>query len=154
MSDALSHVGVNVPHPNHGKSAQHRQDGKNKPSDDQGEAGDDNGQSGDAPKGMSGTVADLKENRPADAGPLGQDVCVVASDGKCHAGDDHKGQGGDDSTPPSSGPDENNGGGQGNDDHGKPEVTPPAQTTTPNGSIETGEEHSDRDLPSGKGKPE
>jgi hypothetical protein len=162
VSDAVSHVGVNIPHPNHGKSADHRQDGEHKPSgddhgqsgDDHGQSGDDHGQSGDETKGMSGTVADLKANRPADAGPLGQDVCAVASDGKCRSGENHKGNdSGDESTPPSSGPSENHSGGQENgDDHGKPEVTPP--TTPTSGSIATGSEHSGRDLPSGNGKPE
>jgi hypothetical protein len=152
VSDALSHVGLNVPHPDHGNSAAHRKDGKDHQDGDENEAGDDNGQSGDSGKGMSGTVATFKENRADSAGPLGQDVCKVASQGNCIHDDKGK------STPPSSGPSENHGTGQENgDDHGQPEVTPPASPTTPDtpaGSIETGAEHSTRTLPSGKGKPE
>jgi hypothetical protein len=160
VSDVVSHVGVNIPHPNHGKSAGHRQDGKHDDaSDHQGQPGDDQGQPADDSHGMSGTVAGLKDGRGANAGPLGQDVCKMASDGKCHSGDSHPGKSGDEEhgTPPSTGPSENHGSGQENgDDHstesengdgqGKPEVTPPATPTT--GSIETGEDHSGREVPS------
>ena len=48
VSGALSHVGVNVPHPNHGKSADHRQDGNDHQDGTGNEAGDDNANSGDA----------------------------------------------------------------------------------------------------------
>ena len=147
VSDAVSHVGINVPHPN-GKSAAHRQDGKHKPSgDDEAPSGDD---SGDPNKGMSGVVEGLKATtRATDAGgPLGQEVCKVASDGKCHSGTENAGKGGGDdesTTPETEGPKENQGR---SDEHGKPEDTPP----TP-GSIATGEEHSGKELPvSDKGK--
>jgi hypothetical protein len=148
VSDAASHVGVNIPHPNHGKSKDHRQDGVHKPSgDDEAPAGDDN--SADD-KGMSGVVDRLKTNRADDAGPLGQDVCKVASENKCHSGTENKGKGGGDNettTPETDGPHENQGR---SDEHGKPEVTPTTPTT---GSIATGEDHSSRDLPSSdKGK--
>ena len=146
VSDAVSHVGVNIPHPNHGKSKDHRQDGVDKPSgEDEAPAGDDNSAED---KGMSGVVEELKTHRATDAGPLGQDVCKVASENKCHSGTENKGKGGDDAEDPESdGPKENQGR---SDEHGKPEVTPTTPTT---GSIATGEDHSGRDLPSsGKGK--
>ena len=145
VSDAAGHVGVNIPHPNRGKSADHRQDGKNKPSDDgQGEPGDDT-------KGMSTWV---HENKGDVEGPFGQEVCKVASDNKCKSGLEHKGQGGDDETTPPGTDGENPGrGDENNGDHGKPEDTP-AKPETPNGSIDTGAENSGRTLPSGKGKPE
>jgi hypothetical protein len=140
VSDAVSHVGVAIPHPNHGKSAGHRQDVKHNPSaGDEAPSGDDG--SGDG-KGMSGVVEGLKTDRAPDAGPLGQDVCKVASDNKCHSGAENrgKGDGGDDTTPPETeGPKENQGRG---DEQGKPQDTPP---TT--GGIATGEEHSTKDLP-------
>ena len=65
VSDAVSHVGIDIPHPNHGKSADHRKDGKDKPSGDEAPAGDES-------KGMSGTVSTLKDGRSDTAGPLGQ----------------------------------------------------------------------------------
>jgi hypothetical protein len=158
VSDAAGHVGVNIPHPNHGKSKHHRQDGEHKPSgddeapagDDEAPAGDDN--SGEQDKGMSGTVADLKENRGDNAGPLGQDVCQEASNEMCHSGSQHPGKGGgDDETTPPNNEGENPGHGQ-SGDRGKPEGTPP---TTPAGSIETGADRSGQNVgPSGKGKPE
>jgi len=152
VSDALSHVGLNVPHPNHGNSAQHRKDGKDHQDGDENESGDNNGQSGDEGHGMSGTVATLKDGRAPNAGPLGQQVCVEASHEMCRSGKDHPGTSGDDhATPPSSGPAENHGDGQENGDDHKPEVTPPAPPTTSEtsaGSLQTGEDHSGRDLPS------
>ena len=151
VSGALSHVGVNVPHPNHGKSAGHRKDGNDHQDGTGNEAGDDNANSGDG-NGMSTTVSSLKDNRSDTAGPLGQDVCKVASDGKCVH--DEKGKSGEhhDSTPPSSGP---------SDDHGKSAEEHPGAvpgddhaTTPTTGSVQTGEDHSGRDVPSGEGKPE
>jgi hypothetical protein len=151
VSDAAGHVGVNIPHPNHGKSKHHRQDGEHKPSgDDEAPSGDD---SGEPNKGMSGTVEELKNARATatDPGPLGQDVCVVASKGNCvHPDPENAGKGGgDDEAPETEGPKENQGR---SDEHGKPEVTPP--TTPATGSIATGEDHSGQDdLPvSDKGK--
>lgn len=144
VSDAVSHVGVDIPHPNHGKSANHRQDGKHDGSDDP--AGDD--QSGDEGKGMSDTVADLKNGRADDAGPLGQDVCVIASDGKCRSGDNHKG-GEDETTPPDTSGENR---GKSGDDHGRADDEHPTTPTT--GSIDTGVEHSDGKGPSDKGRPD
>jgi hypothetical protein len=144
VSDAVSHVGVDIPHP-HGKSADHRQDAKHDGSDDP--AADD--QSGDEGKGMSDTVADLKTNRADDAGPLGQDVCAIASDGKCHSGDNHKG-GEDESTPPESSGNENRG--KSGEEHGRADGDDDSTPTT--GSIDTGADNSGRDLPSDKGKPD
>lgn len=155
VSDTVSHVGVNIPHPNRGKSAEHRQDGKHDQSGDE-------GQSGDQSKGMSDTVEQLKGQIDSGEieGPLGQQVCVVASQGKCNSGDANPGKGGDDENTTSStgGSGENNGrnsddpAGKSGDDHGKDEATPTTPTT---GSIETGEDHSGREVDSdnsGKGK--
>jgi hypothetical protein len=161
VSDAVSHVGIDIPHPKHGKSAahrkdgDHRKDGKDKPSgDDEAPGGDDN--SSEEPKGMSGVVDGLKATRTDESGPLGQEVCQIASDNKCHSGSANPGQGGgDDNTTPPAPKGENPGrGDENNGDHGKPEATPPAASDTPKGSIATGEENSERDLPSGKNKPE
>lgn len=167
VADAVSHVGVDIPHANHGKSADHRQDGEHRQDgqhgqsgEDHGQSGDDNGQSGDQNKGMSGFVQETKDNGL----PVGPTVCVEASGGKCHSGDNNPGKGGgeDDSTTPSTGASgENHGRGQGrgtddpadddSDDSDDDEVTPPSTPTT--GSIETGSDNSGREVgPSGKGK--
>ena len=158
VSEAVSHVGIDIPR---GKSAAHRKDGEhrkdknNKPAD---ETPGDVATGED--KGMSGVVQDIKDNRTPESGPMGQEVCKIASDGKCKSGDAHQGQGGDDQTPPPSTQGQNNGqGDENNGDNGKPEETPakpekPAKPETPAGSIDTGAENSGRDLPSGKGKPE
>jgi hypothetical protein len=146
VSDALSHVGVDIPHPNHGKSADHRQDGNH----DEAPAGDD---SGEQDKGMSGVVEGLKDApRTAESGPLGQQVCIVASKGNC-VHDNQQGTSGDDEGTPPSGDNESDVHGKSGEEHGKPEVTP-AEPTTPAGSIQTGADNSGRELPSGKGKPD
>lgn len=158
VSDAVGHVGIDIPR---GKSAGHRKDGdhrkdkdKDKPSDEapaDETPGDD--ATGEEPKGMSGVVKGIKSARTAEAGPMGQEVCKIASDGKCQSGAEHKGQGGDDETTPPGTDGENNGrGDEKNGDNGKPEDTP-ATPETPAGSIDTGAESSGRTLPSG-GKPE
>ncbi len=87
-----------------------------------------------------------------DGGKVGPAVCAAVTDGKCQAGQ-HGGSSDDESTPPAG--DDHGAGQENGDDHGKPEVTPPATPTT--GSIETGEDHSTHEeLPSssetGKGK--
>lgn len=153
VSEAVSHVGIDIPR---GKSADHRKDGghrkdknKDKPSDDP--AGDDT--TGDDPKGMSGIVEGIKDARTAESGPMGQEVCKIASDGKCHSGAEHKGQGGDDEAAPGADGENNGRGDEKNGDNGKPEDAP-AKPDTPAGSIDTGVENSGRDLPSGDGKPE
>ena len=146
VSEAVSHVGIDIPR---GNSADHRKDGDHRkdksgdeaPADDT--AGDDT--TGEEPKGMSGDVKAIKGARTDESGPMGQEVCAIASDGKCHSGDEHKGTGDDDDAPGTDG--ENNGrGDEKNGDHGKPEDTPA-------GSIDTGAVSSGRTLPSG-GKPE
>jgi hypothetical protein len=155
VSDAAGHVGVNIPHPNHGKSKNHRQDGAHKPAGgDEAPAGDDN--SGEEPtKGMSGVVRGIKAGRAANSGPLGQEVCKIASDNKCHSGSENKGKGDDDSAPPNGSDDNPGRGDENNGDHGKPEATPttPANPETPKGSIDTGTQNSGRELPAG-GKPD
>ena len=158
VSEAVSHVGIDIPR---GNSAAHRKDGedrrdknKNKPSD---EAPADETTGDDATgedKGMSGVVQDIKDARTAESGPMGQEVCKIASDGKCHSGAEHKGQGGDDDPTPPGTEGQNKGrGDENNGDHGKPEETP-AKPDTPAGSIATGAENSGNDLPSGSGRPE
>ena len=151
VSEAVSHVGIDIPR---GKSADHRKDNKdkdkNKPADET--PGDDT--TGEEPKGMSGVVKGIKDARTAESGPMGQEVCKIASDGKCHSGAEHKGQGGDDETTPPGTEGANNGrGDEKNGENGKPEDAP-AKPDAPAGSIDTGAENSGRTLPSGSGKPE
>ena len=158
VSDAVGAVGVNIPHPNHGKSADHRQDGEHGHKGDS-DAGGDEGQPGDTPKPenngqvTSDAAHTAKDAATAAGDPVGPAVCAAVTDGKCQAGADH-GQNPAGETPPKGGPGENPGRGHGGesddpaDDNGeakKPE--------TPAGSIATGEEKSQRDLPAGKGKP-
>jgi hypothetical protein len=136
VSEAVSHVGIDIPR---GKSADHRKDGdhrKDKSGDDEAPADDTAGDdtTGEEPKGMSGVVEGIKSARTAESGPMGQEVCAIASDGKCHSGDEHKGQGGDDEAPDPDG--ENNGrGDEKNGDNGKPEDKP-AKPETPAGRPE------------------
>ena len=147
VSEAVSKVGIDIPR---GKSADHRKDGdhrKDKSGDDD-TAGDDT--TGEEPKGMSGVVKGIKDARTTESGPLGQEVCAIASDGKCQSGAEHKGQG-DDDAPGTDGENEGRGD-EKNGDHGKPEDAP-AKPDTPAGSIATGAENSGRTLPSG-GAPE
>lgn len=147
VSEAVSHVGIDIPR---GKSADHRKDNKDKPADET--PGDDT--TGEEPEGMSGVVEGIKDARTAESGPMGQEVCKIASDGKCHSGAEHKGQGGDDETTPPGTEGANNGrGDEKNGENGKPEDAP-AKPDTPAGSIDTGAENSGRTLPSGSGKPE
>jgi hypothetical protein len=152
VSDAVGHVGIDIPR---GKSADHRKDGEHRKDKDKSKPADEtptDGTTGEDPKGMSGEVERIKDARTAESGPMGQEVCTFASDGKCRSGGGHEGQGGDaETTPPADG--ENNGRGDDNNgDHGKPEDTP-AKPETPAGSIGTGAENSGRELPSGSGKP-
>jgi hypothetical protein len=139
VAGAVSHVGVDIPHP-HGKSAAHRQDGNHD------QAGDDQGQPGDDTSHGSDVSTFVQDNKGKVEGPFGQEVCKVASEGKCHP--ENAGKSGDDHGTPSStaGSTENHGrnsddpAGESGDDHGKDEVTPPTPPTT--GSIETGDDHS------------
>jgi hypothetical protein len=151
VAGAVSHVGVNIPQPNHGKSAGHRQDGNHPQPGDKGQSGADHGQpAGDDGAGNSGdhgkgeTISGITHDPALDGQPKGPTVCKEASDDRCQAGQ-NPGQGdgsdGDEGTPPvpvGSG-----------EDHGKkPEATPPVTT----GSTATGAERSGRDVgPSGKG---
>ena len=152
VSEAVSHVGIDIPG---GKSADHRKDGENRKDKDEAPAdetpGDD---TGEEPKGMSGVVKGIKDARTAESGPMGQEVCKIASDGKCQSGAEHKGQGGDDETTPPGAEGANNGrGDEKNGENGKPEDAP-AKPDTPAGSIDTGAGNSGRTLPSGSGTPE
>ena len=140
VSDALSHVGLNVPHPNHGNSAGHRKDGNHQDGDEN-ESGDDQGQPADQNKGLSDFVQTTKSTLQ-DGQKLGPIVCAEAShDGACLK---HGAQSGSDNHGAPSGDESQRG--KSGEDH-------PAATPT-TGSIETGGSHSGRDLPSGEGKPE
>jgi hypothetical protein len=162
VSGAASHVGVDLPSPNHGNSANHRQDAKH------GHAGDDSTPT------TAGTTAGSNENhgsdvsnvaRTAPAGPgHGATVCHTASDGKC----DGHGQGSGDDATDGSGEDHavtpTTGSIQTGDDHNGDHATTPTtgsietgddhrgdQATTPTtGSVQTGDDHSDGSATSGK----
>jgi hypothetical protein len=152
VAGAVSHVGVDLPTPNHGNSSTHRQDGDH-PAATAGQSGDDHGQSDqtDNGPGMS-DVAHTAQTNPA-AGTVGEQVCKIASDDHCKAGqhgqDSSSGQ--HQSTPPgtagSSG-DHGSVGGDHADDHAgdHPQVTTPTAPTTPAGSLDTGAEHSSQDV--------
>jgi hypothetical protein len=149
VSDAVSHVGINIPHPNHGNSASHRKDGKHDDSnDDQGQPGDDQGQPADTDNHGS-LVSDTAHS--VDGPHKGPAVCEVASAGKCKAGDEHgQSSGSDDQGTPPAEP----GGERGKSGDEHPTADDGATTPT-TGSIATGEEHSGKDeLPVGSGKPE
>ena len=176
VSDAVSHVGVNIPHPNHGRSADHRKDGEHRKDGQNGQpehGGQPAGEnSGDPDKGMSQFVEEHKGGE----GRLGQVVCVEASDGKCHSGAENPGKGdrpGEANTPPGSGPAQNPGQGR-HPGGGRDQVTPPAgdsegDSTPPTGDAGTGEATSPtppkndgldtaagtsgKAVPAGKGKP-
>jgi hypothetical protein len=119
VSGAASHVGVNLPSPNHGNSANHRQDIKHRPSGDDStptSAGsDDNSNHGNTVSSTARTVSPGEGHGAA--------VCQVAS-GKTNCIEHRNGNG--------SGDDATDGGGE---DH--------ATTPTTPGSVQTGEDHSD-----------
>jgi hypothetical protein len=155
VSDAVGHVGIDIPHPNHGKSADHRKDGDHRKDKDENEAGDnqngpgDNGPADPNNGQQTSDDAHTAKTEAKEAGEkVGPAVCAVVSDGKCQAGKDSAPSGTDDEGgEPADQP------GKSGEEHGKPETTP-ATPDTPNGSIDTGAENSGRDLPSGKGKPD
>jgi hypothetical protein len=144
VAGAVSHVGVDIPHPNHGKSAGHRQDADHRQDGQGDESGDDQGQ---APDNHGSDVSQfVEDNKGTVEGPFGQEVCKVASDNRCRP-DSHGKSGDDHGTPSSTGASTANRGrnsddpaGESGGDHGKGEVTPPTTPTT--GSIETGDDHS------------
>lgn len=159
VSEAVSHVGIDIPR---GNSADHRKDGEHRKDKDkdQGNKPADEGQPADGAKGMSGTVENLKQQIEDGTleGPLGQQVCKEASKGACvHENGDTADDEGD--TPDAEPSTENKGrnsadpSGKSGDEHGKPEDTP-AKPETPAPSKATGAENSSRELPSGSGKPE
>jgi hypothetical protein len=147
VSDALSHVGLNVPHPTeHGNSAAHRQDGKDHQDADENEAGDDNVPSGDQDK--AGLIDAARNDAKTNGTSVGAAVCdIVSHDKNCKAGEQHPSSG-DHGAPAG---DER---GKSGEDHPTADDDQPTTPDTPAGSIETGAEHSTRTLPSGKGKPE
>jgi hypothetical protein len=149
IAGAVSHVGVDLPQPgDHGNSAGHRQDGLHRPS------GDDTTTSstvdtGNGPSANHGpTVSDAAHNAPDGEGK-GPTVCVVASQGKCQAGDDH-GKGSGDETTSSTFGSSGQHGAQGEvsdapaEDHesqaGEPHEA--TSTTVTTGSPATGKDHS------------
>ena len=134
VAGAASHVGVDLPTPNHGNSAGHRQDGVHRPSSDDttsstvgsdDSSGSDNGQGQD--------ISKLAHDTKAAGDPVGPTVCAAASDGKCQAGQHGKGSssGEDHATTPTTGSV------QTGEDHSNEHATTP---TT--GSVQTGEDHS------------
>jgi len=154
VSDAVGHVGIDIPHPNHGKSADHRKDGEHRKDKDD-EAGDDgqDGQPENNGQTTSTAAHEAKDDAKAAGEKVGPAVCTAVGS-NCQK--DESGSGSEDE---GTEPDKGQSGekGKSGEDHGKPEVTPPTtpeQPSPPAGSIETGEEKSGRDLPSGKGKPE
>jgi hypothetical protein len=147
VSDAVSHVGLNIPHPNHGKSAAHRKDGEDHQKGDENEAGD-NGQSED--HGKSGLVVEAKDGLTPGEDKIGPAVCAAVSHDQACTKHGSSSESDDHGTPPAN-PSE--GRGKSGEDH--PAADEDDHATTPaTGSIETGKEHSGRDLPSGEGKPE
>ena len=150
VSDALSHVGVNVPHPDHGNSATHRNDTKGH-NGDENEAGDE----GQSDGSKAGVVADIKEGlEPGEVGPA---VCHEMSD-HCKAGDPHGNPNASDDHGAPSG-DERGKSGDDHpgdvpaDDHATTPDTPDTPET-PAGSIATGAERSGHSVPAGTGRPE
>jgi hypothetical protein len=143
VAGAVSHVGVDIPTPNHGNSAGHRQDGANGPS------GDDS-TGGNGPSTNHGqTVSQTAHNAPDGQGK-GSTVCVAASDGKCHFGDNNPGKGngpGDDSATSST----VGSGDQHADDPAESHESQAGEdheatsTTVTTGSEATGDQHSGRD---------
>jgi hypothetical protein len=151
VSGALSHVGVNVPHPNHGKSAGHRQDGKVHQDGDENEAGDDQGQAGNTQPDNHGqdtsTAAHTAKDAAKEAGDkVGPAVCIAVGSQCAQNGT----SGADDHGAPADDPSGEHG--KSGDDH--PAANNDHANTPTTGSIQTGEDHSGRELPSGKGKPE
>ncbi|HZQ76118.1 MAG TPA: hypothetical protein VFE55_02235 [Acidimicrobiia bacterium] len=134
VSGAASHVGVDLPHPNHGNSAAHRQDGKHRPGTDTTSTTGGTGDNG-ASSNHGQTVSQTAHSTPDGPGK-GAAVCAVASGGKCQAGNDPgKDSASDDD---SSSTTATTGGIQTGEDHNGDHATTP---TT--GSIQTGEDHND-----------
>jgi hypothetical protein len=156
VSDAVSHIGVDIPHPNHGKSADHRQDGEHRQDGKNDQSGEDQDQPGSTDQAdnhgqqTSDAAHDAKTDAKEAGDKVGPAVCAAVGS-QCQA---EKGNGsGDQGNPPAtSGSDDDQGGqrGKSGDDHRRDEDHTTSPTT---GSIATGEDHSGRDLPSsGNGK--
>jgi hypothetical protein len=123
VSDAAGHVGLNIPHPNHGKSAAHRKDGKDHQKGDENESGD-NGQSED--HGKSGLVVEAKDGLTPGEDKIGPAVCAAVSHDQACLKHDSSSE---------------------SDDHGTPPPNPSE------GRGKSGEDHPGKDVPVGKGKP-
>ena len=161
VSGAASHVGVDLPNPNHGNSAAHRQDGKHRPGADDttsSTAGSDNG-----PASNHGqTVSETAHTTPDGPGK-GAAVCAVASNNKCQPGED--GGSGDDGAAEDHATTPSTGSIQTGEDHSDNHATTPTTgsiqtgadhsddhaTTPTTGSIQTGADHSGGSTGSGKG---
>jgi hypothetical protein len=159
VSDAVSHVGVEIPHPNHGKSAAHRQDGKHRkdgdhrkdgttpstsdqPAEDGPDKADNHGQQ------TSGAAHDAKTVAKEAGEKVGPAVCTAVGS-HCQAGKDKPSE--DETTPGTTGSaDDGEAPGKSGDDHGAKNEHATTPTT---GGIATGELNSGRELPSSdKGK--
>jgi hypothetical protein len=166
VAGAVSHMGVDLPG-NGGKSADHRRDGENRPSGDQGpghtgqsgdkgRSGEDHGRPADdggaddpADHGKGEVISGITHDPALDGQPKGPAVCDVASGGQCQAGDDHGTTTTTTPTTPTEGSGEDTGK-KPDVDKGAGDVTPPVTPTT--GGIETGAEHSGRNVgASGRG---
>ena len=148
VANAASHIGVNIPHPNHGKSAEHRKDAGHRQDTKNDQSGDGQTQPGTTEADNHGQVTsnkahDAKTDAKTDGDKVGPAVCTAVGS---NCGTHDAGGSEDEGTPPSSQP------GKSGEDHG-PNDRATTPTTPTTGSIVTGEEHSGRDLPSpGKGK--
>lgn len=157
VSDAVSHVGVNLPHPNHGKSADHRKDGEHRQDGKNDQSGDDQGQPGSTDQAdnngqkTSGAAHDAKADAKENGTKVGPAVCTAVGS-NCPPKQDAGSGSDDESTPPTTGSDDDQSDERGKSaDHGRDDDHATTPTT---GSIATGEEHSGKeDLPvSDKGK--
>lgn len=150
VSDAVGLVGVDIPHPNHGKSAGHRKDGEHRQDGKNDQSGDDQDQPGstDQPNHgqvNSGAAHDAKTDAKEAGDKVGPAVCTAV-------GSNCPGKPEDEGTPPNTSGSDDQGGqpGKSGDEHGRDDDHATTPTT---GSIATGEDHSGRDLPSSdKGK--
>jgi hypothetical protein len=158
VADAVGHIGVDIPHPNHGKSAEHRQDaehrqtGDDQPGEDQNQP-DGTDQADNHGQQTSDAAHDAKTGATESGDKVGPAVCTAVGS-NCQPENQNRSGGPEDKgTPPDPSGSDN---GQ-PDDPGKPvdgngpnedhATTPTTPTTPTTGSIATGEDRSGRDLP-------
>jgi len=162
VSDVVGQVGVEIPHPNHGKSAEHRKDGEHKnehkkdgtttstsgkPAKDGTDKADNHGQQ------TSDAAHDAKADAKEAGEKVGPAVCAAVGS-NCQSG---KNNSPDDETTTTStaGSDDSDSGapGKSGEEHGRATSKDDRATTPTTGGITTGEKHSGRELPSSdKGK--